>query len=115
MKKMRYFCTAEYKFSKQMKLFESKRKFGLSILQFSILGVLVAILFVFSDSSIFTWTKNQTTIRNLNSQIEHYRHQTETNSRKLQELRSNAQDLEKFARENFLMKRDNEDLFIIVD
>jgi cell division protein FtsB len=98
-----------------MKLFESKRTFGLSIIQLSILGVLVIILFVFSDSSIFKWANNQTTIRTLNTQIENYRLQTETNSRKLQELRSNAQDLEKFARENFLMKRDNEDLFIIVD
>ena len=98
-----------------MKLFESKRTFGLSIIQLSILGVLVVVLFVFSDSSIFKWANNQTTIRNLNTQIENYRLQTETNSRKLQELRSNAQDLEKFARENFLMKRDNEDLFIIVD
>ena len=98
-----------------MKLFESKRTFGLSIIQLSILGVLVVVLFVFSDSSIFKWANNQVTIRNLNTQIENYRLQTETNSRKLQELRSNAQDLEKFARENFLMKRGNEDLFIIVD
>ena len=98
-----------------MKLLESKRTFGLSIIQLAILGVLVIILFVFSDSSIFKWANNQATIRNLNTQIEHYRNQTEVNSRKLQELRSNAQDLEKFARENFLMKRANEDLFIIVD
>jgi len=98
-----------------MKLLQSKRTFGLSVIQLLILGALVAILFVFSDSNIFRWTHNQTTIHRLNTQIEHYRRQAETNSRKLQELRSNAQDLEKFARENFLMKRDNEDLFIIVD
>ena len=98
-----------------MKLFDSKRTFGLSIIQLSVLGVLLVVLFVFSDSSIFKWANNQATIRNLNTQIENYRLQTETNSRKLQELRSNAQDLEKFARENFLMKRGNEDLFIIVD
>ena len=98
-----------------MKLFESKRRFGLSILQLGILGALVFILFVISDNNLRAWTHNQTTIRRLSTQIEHYRQQAETNSRKLQELRSNAQDLEKFARENFLMKRDNEDLFIIVD
>ena len=98
-----------------MKLFGSKRRFGLSILQLGILGALVFILFVISDNSLRAWAHNQTTIRRLNTQIEHYRQQIETNSRKLQELRSNAQDLEKFARENFLMKRDNEDLFIIVD
>jgi hypothetical protein len=32
---------------------------------------------------------------------------------KLYELESNPANLEKFAREHFLMKRDNEDIFII--
>ena len=32
---------------------------------------------------------------------------------KLEELESNPANLEKFAREHFLMKRDNEDIFII--
>jgi cell division protein FtsB len=32
---------------------------------------------------------------------------------KLEELQSNPANLEKFAREQFLMKKDNEDIFII--
>jgi cell division protein FtsB len=34
---------------------------------------------------------------------------------KLEELESNPANLEKFARENYLMKKDNEDIFIIAD
>lgn len=34
--------------------------------------------------------------------------------RKLHELTSDPEQLEKFARENYLMKRDNEDVFVIV-
>ena len=98
-----------------MKLFESKRWIGLSVYQFAILIVLAAVLFAFSNSNIFRQAQHRSTIRNLNAQIEHYRNQTEINKRKLQELRSSEQDLEKFARENFLMRRPNEDLFIIVD
>ncbi|MFN8257745.1 MAG: septum formation inhibitor [Bacteroidales bacterium] len=32
-----------------------------------------------------------------------------------QELKTNNENLEKFARENYLMKKDNEDIFIIVE
>jgi cell division protein DivIC len=34
--------------------------------------------------------------------------------RKLHELTSDPEQLEKFARENYLMKRENEDVFVIV-
>ena len=34
---------------------------------------------------------------------------------KLEELESNPANLEKFAREHYLMKKDNEDIFIIFD
>jgi cell division protein FtsB len=98
-----------------MKIFGTKRFFGFTTPQITILGALIIALFFFSDSSIMKWLRYESQIRNLESQIEHYRNRTEIDSRKLQELRSNIQDLEKFARENFLMKRDNEDLFIIVE
>ncbi len=36
-------------------------------------------------------------------------------STKLHELKTDSKNLEKFAREQYLMKKDNEDIFIIVD
>jgi cell division protein FtsB len=35
--------------------------------------------------------------------------------KELKELTTNVQSLEKFARERYLMKRENEDIFIVVD
>ena len=39
----------------------------------------------------------------------------EEDRKRIQELKTNNDNLEKFAREQYLMKKDNEDIFIIVD
>nr|WP_298649917.1 septum formation initiator family protein [uncultured Proteiniphilum sp.] len=78
-----------------------------------ILLVLIAMLFFFSDSSVTKRIRYESQIKDLESQIEYYRHQTETDREKLNELQSNKEDLEKFARENYLMKKENEEVFII--
>lgn len=44
---------------------------------------------------------------------EYYQDQIKDTKIKLQELSSDRDKLEKFARENYLMKRDDEDVFII--
>ena len=95
-----------------MKKFGSVRILGLTAYQIVILLVLIAILFLFSDSSV-TKRKYDSQIKDLESQIEFYRHQTEIDKEKLNELQSNKEDLEKFARENYLMKKENEEIFII--
>jgi len=43
----------------------------------------------------------------------YYQQQITSTSEELKQLKSNAATIEKYAREHFLMKRDNEDLFII--
>lgn len=96
-----------------MKNFRVERVLGLTIYQILILIVLIAMLFLFSDSSISKRLKYESQIKDLESQIEFYRHQTEMDKEKLNELQSNKADLEKFARENYLMKKDNEEIFII--
>lgn len=98
---------------KYIKKFGSGRILGLTAYQIIILFVLIAILFFFSDSSIPKRFKYESQIKDLESQIEFYRHQTEIDKKKLNELQSNKEDLEKFARENYLMKKENEEVFII--
>ena len=78
-----------------------------------VLLVLMVMLFFFSDSSVTKRIRYQTQIRNLEEQIEFYRNQTNIDKEKLNELQSNKEDLEKFARENFLMKKEGEDVFIV--
>ncbi len=97
----------------KIKTFTSKRVFGLTATQIIILLVLVVMLFFFSDSSVTKRIRYENRIRGLESQIEFYRNQTDIDKDKLKELQSNKDDLEKFARENYLMKKENEDIFIV--
>lgn len=90
-----------------------KRFLGLTAYQIVILAGLVVMLFFLSDSSVTKRIRYETQIRDLESQIEYYQKLTESDREKLHELRSNDEDLEKFARENYLMKKENEDVFIV--
>lgn len=87
------------------------RKF--SKVQLAIIAVLIICCFVIGDSNIFSRFSYDLEIRDLKNQIEYYQEKTETDKRKLNELRSDKDNIEKFARENYLMKKDNEEVFII--
>ena len=70
-------------------------------------------VFYFSDSSISKRLQQEKQIKHLESQIEYYRGQSAADSRKLHELQSSKEDIEKFARENYYMKKEGEEIFII--
>ncbi|MDD3560244.1 putative protein {ECO:0000313/EMBL:CEA15941,1} [Petrimonas mucosa] len=90
-----------------------KRVLSLSVYQLAILIALIAMLFFFSDSSLLKRLKYENEIRDLKTQIEYYRKQTETDRAKLNELQSSLENLEKYARENYFMKKENEEIFVI--
>ena len=46
---------------------------------------------------------------------EYYQQKIKEDRKRINELKTNDENLEKFAREQYLMKRDNEDIFIIVE
>jgi cell division protein FtsB len=52
-------------------------------------------------------------VHKLEKDIIFYEEKIKEERAKLEELQSNPANLEKFAREHFLMKKDNEDIFII--
>lgn len=45
----------------------------------------------------------------------YYQEKIKLDYKRLEELRTNKENLEKFAREQYLMKKQNEDIFIFVD
>ena len=90
-----------------------KNLWGLNSLQVGVLVFVVVMLFLFSDSNIKKRIDSDKEIRSLKKQIDFYRKKTEENKVKLYELRSNKENLEKFARENYFMKKENEEVFII--
>lgn len=91
----------------------TKRILGLTATQIIVLFALLVILFFFSDSSIPKRMKQESQIKDIQTQIELYKQQIDVDKEKLNELQSNRDDLEKFARENFFMKKENEEIFII--
>ena len=91
----------------------NKGKWGLNSLQILALLLVVAMLFLFSDSNIKKRIDSDREIRSLKNQIVFYREKIETDRTKLHELQSDKDNLEKFARENYLMKKENEEIFII--
>ncbi len=69
--------------------------------------------FFVTESNIFARFSYDAKIIELNGQIDHYRNKTIEDKQKLEELQSDKDRIEKFARENYLMKKENEDVFIL--
>ncbi len=74
----------------------------------------VWILF-FDEHSLVQHYRNLQKLEQLEEQTEYYKAKIEADKRKLHELQTNDENLEKFAREQFQMKKENEDVFIIVE
>lgn len=86
---------------------------GYSNIQLLVLVAFIIMAFFVSDSNIFVQISYSNKIRNLNNQIEFYRKQTARDKKQLELLKSDKVSIEKFAREQFLMKRADEDIFIV--
>ena len=81
---------------------------------YTILGFLVWMLF-FDKNNFIYQAKLSSDLNNLKNEKEYYLSEIESNNAATKELLTNIITLEKFAREKYLMKRDNEDIYIIVD
>ena len=77
----------------------------------TILAFLVMIVFL-DENSLIQRAKHRQEINALTSEIEKYRKQFEEDTQTLKELTDNPEALEKVAREKYLMKKPNEDIFI---
>ena len=73
------------------------------------------ITFVVGDSNLYKRYTYDEKIRRLAREIRHYTKEIETDRQKLDDIRTNREYLERYAREEFYMKRANEDVFIIED
>ena len=77
------------------------------------LAVFAAIMLFFDKNDVFTQSNRKTQLRDLQESKQYYTDRITTERKELEELKSNPGTLEKYAREKYLMKRDNEDLYII--
>jgi cell division protein FtsB len=77
------------------------------------LSIFAAILFFFDKNDLFSQRDRYNELRELQQSKEYYTHQIAAESKELEQLKTNPATLEKYAREKYLMKRDNEDLFVL--
>lgn len=78
-----------------------------------ILGVLI--VGFFDENSLLQHVHYRMQVRELKGQIEEYDVQYERDEAKLRELRLNPKAITKIARENYFMKADDEDIFVLSD
>ncbi|MCD8193901.1 MAG: septum formation initiator family protein [Tannerellaceae bacterium] len=75
--------------------------------------VFAIIILVVGDGNLYNRKKYDDKIRSLEREIRHYEKEIEVNSQKLRDLRTDKEGLERFAREEYHMKKPDEDLYII--
>ncbi|NMM49404.1 septum formation initiator family protein [Flammeovirgaceae bacterium KN852] len=80
----------------------------------SLLVFLVWMLF-FDNTNFITTYKLRSKLNNLEKEKEYYQDNIQQVEKDRNELLSNTELLEKFARERYFMKKESEDLYIIVD
>jgi cell division protein FtsB len=79
----------------------------------TIIALIVWLLF-FDKNDIFTQRETVAKLNKLKTNQQYYREEIKKDSIALIELKTNKESLEKFAREKYLMKKDNEDVFVFV-
>ncbi|MBB6112343.1 Cell division protein FtsB [Mucilaginibacter lappiensis] len=85
-----------------------KNKFFLVTMAF-----LVWMIF-FDKNDLFSQYEYRRQVNKLKQERDFYKKEIDQVTKELDELTSNPQKLEKFAREKYLMKKDNEDVYVIV-
>jgi len=70
-------------------------------------------MFFFDPKDIHSDLSRREKLKELQKSEQHLTQQITETKAELKQLETNAQTIEKYAREKYLMKKDNEDLFIV--
>jgi cell division protein FtsB len=84
--------------------------------KFVIATIIFTIWICFLDeNNLLERFQNRRELRQLKADKEYYQEKIEVDKKRLNELKTDNENLEKFAREQYLMKKENEDVFVIVE
>jgi len=81
---------------------------------FLVTVVFIVWMLFFDKNDLYSQYKQRQQLNKLEHERDFYTKETAQVSKELDELTSNPAKLEKFAREKYLMKKANEDVFVIV-
>jgi cell division protein FtsB len=76
-------------------------------------AVFCAIILFFDKNDVFTQLNRRHELKQLQQSKEYYTTRIALERKELEQLKTNPATLEKYAREKYLMKKENEDLFVI--
>jgi cell division protein FtsB len=76
-------------------------------------GVLVWVLF-FDKNDLLSQLDLTRQVNKLSKEKKYFTDEIQNNKKDLEELKTNPKNLEKFARENYLMKKDGEVIYVLV-
>lgn len=77
------------------------------------IGIIVWLLF-FDKNDVFSQMELMSRLNKLRADKTYYLAEIKNNRDAIKELKTNKKSLERFAREKYLMKMDNEDVYVIV-
>lgn len=80
------------------------------IIAFSVFAV---IMLFFDKNDVFTQSERKKQLQDLLLSKQYYTEQIAAEQAELEKMKTNPATLEKYAREKYLMKRDNEDLYLV--
>lgn len=86
-----------------------RNKFVLTTLIFGVWLVL------FDQNNLLDRVANMKKLKQLKAEKEYYQNKIQEDQSRMKELVSDKDNLEKFAREQYLMKKDNEDVFVVIE
>jgi isochorismate hydrolase len=72
-------------------------------------------MLIFDSNNIIKQVEYLNTLSKIEQEREYYLNEIKENQSSTNELISNIDKLERYAREKYLMKRENEDVFLIID
>ncbi|MFZ4455623.1 MAG: FtsB family cell division protein [Bacteroidales bacterium] len=89
-------------------------RFSKRFAKYIIATLLFGFLMIYwDDNNLIYRFKLDNRIHQLRGDIEHYNGIVKESSQQLDQLRNDGEKLERFARENYLMKKKDEDIFIV--
>jgi cell division protein FtsB len=77
--------------------------------------IFLAWIMFFDENSIVSHQKNKRQLKELTQQKEYYIERIASDKQKLEDLSAGKEELEKFAREQYLMSKPDEDVFIVIE
>lgn len=99
-----------------MKSIKLNKLFGPIANKYLIAFVVFSVWMLFiDDNNVFFLRKNVNKLKEYRLEKAYFQQKIRNDSIQLQEMKANAKNLEKFAREEFLMKKKNEDIFLIIE